>query len=46
MWQGPLDSRKFSRSTLEAKGVVALQMFIIVNTHQMYSENTCILACK
>lgn len=34
VWQRPLDSRKFSRSALEAKGVVALQMFIIVNTHQ------------
>jgi len=34
VWEGLLGSRKFSRSALEAKGVVALQMFITVKTHQ------------
>ena len=34
VWKGTLGSRKFSRSALEAKGVVALQMFITVKTHQ------------
>ena len=34
VWKGLLGSRKFFRSALEAKGVVALQTFIIVKAHQ------------